>query len=99
MQGWLEREGGKFSKKFEKRLFVAWPAEWKTMGQTGPRLFIFDDKAAVKPSKVLQLESVVVSDPLHDRPAQPRRRLVHHCPPQLNKASWWVITFPLGALG
>lgn len=70
-EGWMDREGGKFSKKFEKRWLIAWPADWKQMDQSGPRLFIFDDKVACKPSKVVQLESVEISDPVHPRPAQP----------------------------
>jgi hypothetical protein len=70
-EGWMEREGGKFSKKFEKRWLIAWPADWKQMGQTGPRLFIFEDKSSFKPSKVVELASVEISDPVHPRPAQP----------------------------
>lgn len=69
--GWMEREGGKFSKKFEKRWLVAWPTEWKKMGDHGPRLFIFDDQSSYKPSKVVDLDSVEISDPVHPRPAQP----------------------------
>ena len=39
-EGWLESEERvRLQKKFEKRWFVAWPADWKKMGQTGPRLF------------------------------------------------------------
>ena len=70
-EGWMEREGGKFSKKFEKRWLIAWPADWKLMGQSGPRLFIFEDRNSHKPSKVVELASVEISDPLHPRPAQP----------------------------
>ena len=32
---------------------------------------VFDDKESVKPSKVVQLESVDISDPVHKRPEQP----------------------------
>lgn len=32
---------------------------------------VFDDKESVKPAKVVQLESVDISDPVHKRPEQP----------------------------
>ena len=31
---------------------------------------VFDDKESVKPAKVVQLESVDISDPVHKRPEQ-----------------------------
>ena len=41
-EGMLEREAG-LRKRFEPRLCIIWPKDWKIYGMAGPKLFLYED--------------------------------------------------------